>query len=84
MPFKEGAIFHRLQRCANVYEPSQLGLTRQQFATLLQFCDTGPYFATTKQLHKMLQTTSDTDPYPAPNPPISLSKLYNVLSACKG
>lgn len=78
MPFRDGALYRRLR----AKEPTEVGLTTSQYATLLQFLDTGPYVATTARLHTLLHRLDDGYHRP-PRPPIPLRDLKAALHAAK-
>jgi hypothetical protein len=84
MPFEDGAVWNRLQKHIKKYKAEsarKLGINEQQFMALVQFSDTGPYFATTQKLHSMLHNRKYTD-YP-PKPSISYRKVCEILHLIK-
>jgi hypothetical protein len=80
MPYKETTLTELFAKMHGRFLP-QMGLTKSQYKTLLQFLDTGPYVATTVQLHQKLHQNDGY--HRPPQPPIPLSTLKAALRVAK-
>ncbi len=85
MPFRDGVVWDRLKTFMRTHKSAKrcaerLNINPQQFMALLQFCDTGPYFSSTKKLHDMLKDRWVTSPYAPPKPPLSYEDLKRIMA----